>query len=163
MLFVTAVMFACSAQTQTIPPASTAPAKTHATVPLYQNTGTKPGLHVMLSVGGHSPEPFLLDTGSGGLWVYPNAVGAYTMPSPPVAAENEYRSGLIYNGTVVYTTVGFHGAGITTATVPVVLVQSASCDPSLTGKDLEACPAYVSSANCPNVQPGRNFVRRGSA
>jgi hypothetical protein len=155
LLFVTTVAFACSAQTQAIPPPSNAPAQTHAVVPLHQNTGTKPGLHVMLSVGGHAAAPFLLDTGSGGLWVYPNAMGAYTTSSPPVAAENEYHSGLIYDGTVVYTTVGFHDAGVTTATVPVVLVQSASCDPSLTGKDLEGCPAYVSSANCPNVQPGQ--------
>ena len=140
-----ALLTACSTQVAPMTP-QLGPA--HALVLLGLNTGTKAGLNVSLSVGGASIRRFLLDTGSTGLWVYPNAIGNYSKTR--YAVTNSYGSGLVYEGILVYTTVDF-GNGLTTGKVPVALVQRATCLPSVT-----MCPATPNKHNCPGVKPGRN-------
>ncbi|MGC9992014.1 MAG: hypothetical protein ABSD52_06440 [Candidatus Cybelea sp.] len=140
-----ALLSACSTQ---VAPMAPLPAPAHALVLLGLNTGTKAGLNVSLSVGGTSTRRFLLDTGSTGLWVYPNAIGHYSKTR--YAVMNSYGSGLVYEGILVYTIVDF-GSGLATGEVPVALVQRATCTPSVT-----TCPATPSKHNCPGVKPGRD-------
>jgi hypothetical protein len=110
------------------------------------NTGSKPGLNVSMSVGGASPRPFLLDTGSVGLWVYSNAIGSYSKTH--YAVMNSYASGLLYEGILVYATVDF-GDRLVTGKVPVALVQRATCM-----QGAKSCPATPNQHNCPGVKPG---------
>jgi len=141
------LLAACS--TRVAPMAPQPPSRpAHALVLLGLNTGSKPGLNVSMSVGGASTRQFLLDTGSVGLWVYPNAIGRYSKTH--YAVTNSYGSGLIYEGILVYATVDF-GDGLTTGKVPVALVQRATCV-----KGVKSCPATPNQHNCPGVKPGRN-------
>jgi predicted aspartyl protease len=119
-----------------------------ASIPLGQNTGSKPGYHLTISVGGGTARDMLLDTGSAGLWVYANAIGK-SYRKTKYTVSNSYASGIVYTGIVVYTHVDF-GNGIATGEVPVALVQSATCKPG------EACPAQPGSTYCPAVKPGPN-------
>jgi hypothetical protein len=122
---------------------------TSETIPLGINTGSKPGYHLTISVGGGKARGVLLDTGSGGLWVYANAIGkSYRKTSYKVS--NSYASGIEYKGIVVYTTVDF-GNGIATRELPVALVQSATCDSTN-----PECPADPGSSYCPTVKKGPN-------
>ena len=102
-----ALFTACSTQTTPMAPQQ-APSPAHAIVLLGINTGTKAGVNVSVSVGGASTRPFLLDTGSTGLWVYRNAIGHYS--KTPYAVTNSYGSGLVYEGIVVDTTIDFETA-----------------------------------------------------
>jgi hypothetical protein len=142
------LLAACSTQVALMSPQPMPSPAAHALVLLGLNTGTKPGLNVSVSVGGASPRRFLLDTGSTGLWVYPNAIGHYSKTR--YAVTNSYGSGLVYEGILVYTTVDF-GNGLATGKVPVALVQRATCLPSVT-----TCPATPNKHDCPGVKPGRN-------
>jgi len=63
---------------------------------------------------------------------------------------NSYAGGLEYEGILVYTTVSF-GNGLTTARIPVALVQRAIC---LQNK--ASCSAMPSKEHCPGVKPGPN-------
>lgn len=113
-------------------------------IPLHVNKAQKTGLNVRLQVAGGSPDPFLFDTGSAGLWAYFNAVGpAKNYKSTHLRTTNTYSSGIVYEGDVVYTDVAFE-KGYTAKSVPVVIVDGASCA-------TPNCPAQVSPQNCPNV------------
>jgi len=116
-------------------------------IPLGLNNDAKPGYHVTISVGGAKARPFLLDTGSSGLWVYPNAIGKHR--STTYAVTNSYGSGIVYDGVLAYTQVDF-GNGIVTRDVPVALVTKATC------KSGKVCPAQPGSSYCPSVKPGPN-------
>ena len=144
------VFGACSGHvTPIVPiPSSPNPAPAHAIVQLGVNTGVKPGLNVLMSVGGTPARRFLLDTGSAGFWVYPHAIGRYT--ATRYAVMNSYGSGLMYEGVLAYTTVDF-GNGLVTRKMPVALVQRATCVPGAT-----TCPATPNQQNCPAVKPGPN-------
>ncbi len=146
-----AVLAACSSSSIAVSPgAPTSPPNPvrGASIPLGINTGSKPGYHLTISVGGGKARDFLLDTGSAGLWVYANAIGkSYRKTS--YAVSNSYASGIVYTGIVVYTHVDF-GNDIATGDVPVALVQKASC------KSGEVCPAQPGSSYCPAVKPGPN-------
>ncbi|HEY1681463.1 MAG TPA: hypothetical protein VGF98_07510 [Candidatus Tumulicola sp.] len=139
---------ACSGHVTPIAPilSTPNPAPAHAIVQLGLNTGVKPGLNVLLSVGGAPNHRFLLDTGSTGLWVYPHAIGRYT--ATPYVVTNSYGSGLMYEGVLAYTTVDF-GNGLVTQKIPVALVRRATCVSSAT-----SCPATPNQQNCPGVKPG---------
>ena len=117
-----------------------------ASIPLNPNTGDKPGFNVVASVGGGPQRAFLFDTGSNGLYVYPDAIKAYTPTTYQV--ENTYGSGIHYTGIVVRTTIDF-GNGLVTANMPVVLVQHADCAP-----DRPHCVAEPGGRSCPSVSPG---------
>jgi hypothetical protein len=130
-----------------VPTSASAPTS-GASIPLGINTGSKPGYHLTISIGGGQSRDLLLDTGSGGLWVYANAIGTkYRKTNYTVS--NSYASGIVYTGIVVYTQVDF-GNGIATGDVPVALVQKATC------KTGEVCPAQPGSSFCPTVKPGPN-------
>ncbi|MBV8490442.1 MAG: hypothetical protein JO199_07935 [Candidatus Eremiobacteraeota bacterium] len=120
-----------------------------ASIPLHVNTGNKVGYNIAVSVGGGPERPVLFDTGSTGLWIYPDAIGKdYT--DTGIEVQNRYPSGITYDGTLVYATVDF-GNGLKTAKVPVELVRSAGCY-----ADHPICPAQAGGYNCPNVRPGPN-------
>ena len=146
-----AVLAACGSSSIAVSPgAPTSPPNPvqNASIPLGINTGSKPGYHLTISVGGGKARDVLLDTGSAGLWVYANAIGkSYRKTS--YAVSNSYASGIVYTGVVVYTHVDF-GSDIATGDVPVALVQKASC------KSGEVCPAQPGSSYCPTVKPGPN-------
>jgi hypothetical protein len=143
-----AALAACSAGSIGSVPREPSPAPaTGASIPLGINTGSKPGYHLTISVGGAATQDFLLDTGSSGFWVYPNAIGKYRATSYTVS--NKYGSGIVYSGRVVYTHVDF-GGGIVTGEVPVALVEDATCTSGKT------CPAQPGSTFCPSVKPGKN-------
>lgn len=153
LLFTSAI--ACSSRTSLVPDTygfapglwslKTTPPP-HATIRLYHNQREKAGLNLELSVGGALRKPFLLDSGSSGLWVYFNAIGpAKSYVNTHVPATNTYTSGIVYDGTVVYTSVTFDG-GLVAKTVPIVLVKSAKCT-----KRKQNCPAAVTNRNCPSV------------
>lgn len=128
----------------------------HATIPLYHNKREKAGLSLRLSVGGAAVKPYLLDTGSAGLWAYFNAFGpAKNYMNTHVSVSNTYSSGIIYDGTVVYTSVGFEGR-LVAKSVPVVLVTSASCT-----KKIKNCPAAVTQKHCASVY--KNPPKTGAA
>lgn len=116
----------------------------HGVVPLHVNGADKAGLNLRLQVAGGMPNRFLFDTGSAGLWVYFNAAGPKkNYKSTHLRATNTYSSGIVYDGTVVRTSVAFEN-GFTAASVPVVIVDGASCT-------IKNCPAQVTRENCPNV------------
>jgi hypothetical protein len=97
-------------------------------IPLIPNSGDKFGFHVQLSIAGTQAKSFLFDTGSGGLWVYANAI---KHPKKPVRdlgikVENTYSSGLHYEGKVVETTIDF-GNGLSAKSLPLVRVNKAYC------------------------------------
>jgi hypothetical protein len=147
---VLAVLAACSSSIAVWPGAPTsAPVPVrNASIPLGINTGSKPGYHVTISVGGGTARDVLLDTGSEGLWMYANAIGK-SFRKTTYAVSNSYASGIVYTGIVAYTHVDF-GNGIATVEVPVAIVQKASCKPG------EVCPAQPGSRYCPTVKPGPN-------
>jgi hypothetical protein len=145
---------ACSSNSVLVTPlhgnsnAAAATAPPRGLVPLHVNSSDKAGLNVRLRVAGGPIKPFLFDSGSNGLWVYFNAAGArknYT--STHLRARNAYSSGIVYLGTVVYTGVTFEN-GYAARTVPVVIVDRASCKK-------QNCPADVTPQNCPNVYKHR--------
>jgi hypothetical protein len=146
-----AVLAACGSSSIGVAPgAPTSPPNPvlNASIPLGINTGSKPGYHLTISVGGGKARDVLLDTGSAGLWVYANAIGkSYRKTSYSVS--NTYGSGIVYAGIVVYTHVDF-GNGIATGEVPVALVQKATCT-----TEKKDCPAQLGS-NCPGVKQGPN-------
>jgi predicted aspartyl protease len=146
-----AVLAACNSSSIAVSPgAPTSPPNPvhNASIPLGINTGSKPGYHLTISVGGGKARDVLLDTGSAALWVYANAIGTSYRKTKYIVS-NSYASGLVYTGIVVYTKVDF-GNGIATGEVPVALVQKATCK---TGK---VCPAQPGSSFCPTVKPGPN-------
>jgi hypothetical protein len=158
-ILVSAAVVACASHAQLLPGTSTAPLSAvrsaaatpapHAiiTLGLIPSSSSKPGLDITLQVGGGPSKPFLFDTGSQGLFIYDNAIGkSYTATG--VKATNTYGSNIVYDGSVVLTTVTFENANrkLVTGMVPVVSVDSATCVPNTT------CPAdYKVAANCPNV------------
>jgi hypothetical protein len=97
-------------------------------VPLVPNIGDKPGYHVQLSIAGTKAKGFLFDTGSTGLWVYANTIAHPKKPvhDLQIKADNEYGSGLYYEGEAVKTTVSF-GSGFPSETLPLVRVTKAYC------------------------------------
>src|SRR5580704_2020823 len=143
-----ALLAACSTQGAPMASQPMPSPPAHALVLLGLNTGTKPGLNVSMSVGGASTRQFLLDTGSPGLWVYPNAIGHYSKTR--YAVKIGYGSGLMYEGILVHATVDF-GNGLATGKVPVALVQRATCV-----MGVKSCPAIPNQHNCPGVKRGPN-------
>ncbi len=146
-----AVLTACSSSSIAVAPnapASRSVPVSGASIPLGINTGNKPGYHLTISVGGGKARDVLLDTGSGGLWVYANAIGTKYRKTK-YTVSNTYASGIVYTGVVVYTQVDF-GNGISTVQVPVALVQKATCT-----TEKKDCPAELGS-NCPGVKHGPN-------
>lgn len=97
-------------------------------IPLVRNSGNKSGFHVRISVAGTKRQNFLFDTGSGGLWVYENAIAhpKNAVRDLHIEAQNKYGSGLEYDGEVVATTVDF-GKGLSAANLPLVRVDKAFC------------------------------------
>jgi hypothetical protein len=139
---------ACTTTLASAPAAPPTPAPAAgAVIPLGINHGNKPGYHLTIGAGGAAVRDVLLDTGSSGLWLYPNAIGKYRTTT--IAVENSYGSGLHYTGVLVYTRIDF-GNGLTTGDVPVALVTDATC------KKGRTCPATPGSTYCPTVKPGKN-------
>lgn len=97
-------------------------------IPLIPNTGDKSGFHVQVSIAGTQARSFLFDTGSGGLWVYANAMAhpKKTVRDLHIEAQNTYGSGLHYEGEAVETTVDF-GSGLSDRSLPLVRVNKAYC------------------------------------
>lgn len=120
-----------------------------ASIPLHLNTRNKVGFNVVVSVAGGPPRPVLFDTGSTGLWIYPDSIGT-DYKDTGIEVKYRYPSGITYDGTLVYATVDF-GNGLKTATIPVELVKSAGCY-----EDHPICPAQAGGYNCPDVKPGPN-------
>jgi hypothetical protein len=111
------------------PPTESGPERDAATsIPLVPNIDRKSGYHVVLSIAGTASRGFLFDTGSGGLWVYANAIAHPKKPVRDLHIEthNQYDSGLYYEGKAVETTIDF-GNDLPTETLPFVLVTKAYC------------------------------------
>ncbi len=97
-------------------------------IPLIKNDQDKSGFHVQLSVAGTKTQDFLFDTGSGGLWVYANAIAnpKNKVRDLHITTHNKYGSGLYYEGELVESTVSF-GQGLSIASLPFVSVAKAYC------------------------------------
>jgi hypothetical protein len=117
-----------------------------ASIPLHLNSGIKAGFNLVVRVGGGPARPVIFDTGSAGLWIYPDAIGTYTPTQYQVTQS--YPSGITYEATVVYTTVDF-GNGLKTASIPVALVREAACS-----AQRPHCAAEAGSRACPTIRPG---------
>jgi hypothetical protein len=139
-LFIAGTLAACFAAI------ALARAQTAPSIPLNVNTGIKEGFNVVISAGGGPARPVLFDSGSAGLWIYPDAIGTYT--TTPYDVRQSYPSGITYEGTVVYTTIDF-GNGLKTASIPVALVREAACS-----DERPHCAAEPGSRGCPSVRPG---------
>ncbi len=81
-----------------------------------------------MSIAGTKPRSFLFDTGSGGLWVYANAIANPKRPVRDlhIEVQNTYGSGLHYDGQAIETTVNF-GNGLSAEKLPLVRVYKAYC------------------------------------
>jgi hypothetical protein len=129
------VAAACAAHSgfSPIPGSETAGAALRSTavsrsIPLIANSRQKSGFHVQLSIAGTKTRSFLFDTGSGGLWVYANAIASPKQPVRDlhIEVQNTYGSGLHYDGEAVETAVDF-GNGLSANNVPLVRVDNAYC------------------------------------
>lgn len=147
---------ACSSYARVAPPVPAAPNAVAATpaprglLTLHLNRADKSGLNLRLRVAGGPEKPFLFDTGSESLWVYFNAMGPRkNYKNTHLHAINRYGSGIVYQGTVVYADVAFEH-GYVAASVPLVIVDGASCEATK-----PRCPAAITPKNCPNVYAHR--------
>ena len=97
-------------------------------IALAVNVDDKTGYHLPLSIAGTFVRGFLFDTGSGGLWVYANAIAhpKNSIRDLHIQTSNKYGSGLYYKGDAIETTVDF-GNNLPVVTVPLVRVTDARC------------------------------------
>lgn len=102
---------------------------------------------VQVSIGGGPTIPVMLDTGSQGLRVFADAAGAAGVAPTQTPVTETFASGVRLNGVVANAPVVVGGLP-TAGPIPIMMIQSVDCDPSVSFcQPQEATAAFVAADN----------------